>query len=60
MHEFLKLNTASWPKLEQVTKQVPTSRTLELLACDGNFTFDFFCYISQHINGASLYMRKYI
>ena len=30
----------SWPKFEQVSKKVPTPRTLEPIAFDGKPTFD--------------------
>ena len=39
-HKFLKLYEESWPKLKQVSKKVPTPRTLELLAFDEKSNFD--------------------
>jgi hypothetical protein len=31
----------SWPKFKQVTKKVPTPRTLQLVAFDEKSTFEF-------------------
>ena len=34
VNNFFKIVMESWPKLEQVSKKVPTPRTLELTAFD--------------------------
>ena len=41
-YEFLKLYEEIWPKFEQVSKKVPTPRTLGVLAFDEYSTFDRF------------------
>jgi hypothetical protein len=40
-YTYLKLYRESWPNFEQVTKKVPTPRTLEPSAFDEKSTFDF-------------------
>jgi hypothetical protein len=43
-YKVLKLYGKSWPKFEQVTKNVPTPRTFELSAFDEKSTFDCFAF----------------
>jgi hypothetical protein len=47
----------SWNKFEQVTKKVPTPRTLQLLAFDEKSTFDCFALFAK-IKRGLLYPRK--